>query len=209
MGAHDEYFAQVVRERRKQRGLTMPEVRDLGGPAVQAQGYAERGELPENVRPSTFRKFDTGLGWVPGSARAAYYEGREPRPIDSDGRQPFELGATSTSLDLEQLLPLLEAQRMLHTAAVAELPDAIARLDEAVSGIIGPFVTDILERNRGTQVHPLVEIAFGEALAVPVSPDDPQAAERLYRRWLIGRADDLDDTLRQEFEQRYQSRASR
>ncbi len=185
----------------------MQEVREAGGPAVPTQVQAERCELPENVRPSTFRKYDTALGWEPGSARVAYYEGRRPVPTEDD-RHPFESGATSVTLDLEQLLPLLEAQRMLHTAAVAELPNAISCLDQAVSGIIGPFVTDILERNRGDRVHPVVEIAFGEALAVPVSRDDPNAVERLYRRWLIGRSDELDAETEQEFEQRYRSRAS-
>ncbi|WP_280390167.1 hypothetical protein [Nocardia wallacei] len=104
------------------------------------------------------------------------------------------------------MLPLLEAQRSLHTAPISELPKAIEQLDEAISGIVGPFVTSILEANRGTQVHPLIEIAFGEALAAPVSPDDPDATEKQYRRWLIGRADGLDNATQQAFERRYRTR---
>ncbi len=205
MGAHDDFFAQAVRERRQQLGnLTMSEVHDRGGPAVPAQARAERGELSANVRPSTFQKFDTGLGWVPGSARAAYYP--RPPPVPADTGNPLEPGAQSIDLSLEQLLPLLEAQRSLHTAPISELPKAIEQLDEAISGIVGPFVTSILEANRGTQVHPLIEIAFGEALAAPVSPDDPDATEKQYRRWLIGRADGLDNATQQAFERRYRTR---
>ncbi|MFE3317543.1 hypothetical protein [Nocardia sp. NPDC059195] len=204
MGAHDEFFARVVRERRQQLGnLTMPEVRDRGGPAVPLQGHADRCELATNVRPSTFTKFDTGLGWEPGSARAAYYEGRQPVPADSP---PLATGERGVMIGLEELLPLLEAQRFIHTAPITELPKATAQLDAAISGIVGPFVTGILEANRGT-VHPLLEIAFGEALDAPVSPDDPAATEKLYRRWLIGRAVDLDDPTRQSFEQRFQQRS--
>ncbi|BCK53911.1 hypothetical protein LTT66_21335 [Nocardia gipuzkoensis] len=206
MGAHDEFFARMVRERRQQLGnLTMPEVHQRGGPAVPAQQRADRCELSANVRPSTFAKFDTGLGWQEGSARAAYYDRRPPVPVESD-TPAFEPGASSISLSLEQLLPLLDAQRFLRTAPIAELPNAIGKLDDAISGIVGPFVTSVLEANRGTQVHPLVEIAFGESLAAPVSPDDPDATEKLYRRWLIGRAEDLDDALQQAFEQRFQKR---
>ncbi|WP_280389625.1 hypothetical protein [Nocardia wallacei] len=88
MGAHDDFFAQAVRERRQQLGnLTMSEVHDRGGPAVPAQARAERGELSANVRPSTFQKFDTGLGWVPGSARAPPKQPRPPGP----GRAPHPI----------------------------------------------------------------------------------------------------------------------
>ncbi|GGL20562.1 hypothetical protein [Nocardia jinanensis] len=206
MGAHDEFFAQVVRERRKQLGnLTMSEVHDRGGPAIPAQGRAERGELSARVRPSTFQKFDTGLGWAPGSARAAYYQRRPPVPADTKP-QTLEPGAPSVDLSLEQLLPLLDAQRSLHTAPISELPNAIGQLDEAISAIIGPFVTSILEANRGSAVHPLIEIAFGEILAAPVSPDDPDATEKLYRRWLIDRAENLDEAIQHTFEQRYRAR---
>ncbi|WP_280458550.1 hypothetical protein [Nocardia carnea] len=208
MGGHDEHFARMVRERRQQLGgLTRAEVHDRGGPAVPAQVRAERGELSANVRPSTFQKFDTGLDWVPGSARAAYYEGRQPVPLNAD--RLLEPGTQSISLGLEQLLPLLDAQRSLRTAPIAELPNAIAQLDTAISGIVGPFVTSILESNRGGPVHPLIEIAFGEVLARPVAPDDPDATEKQYRRWLIGRSEDIDEPTRDAFEQRYQKRAHR
>ncbi|MFC9999628.1 hypothetical protein [Nocardia sp. NPDC127526] len=206
MGAHDEFFARVVQQHRQRRGLSMQQVHALGGPAAPTQIDAEGQRLRENVRPSTFDKYDTAMRWVPGSAMAAYREGREPIPL-SDEPTEFAPGTTAITLDLDQLLPLLDAQRALHAASVAELPEAMSRLDAAVSALVGPFVTDMLERNRGRRL-PLIEIAFGEALSAPVADDDPQREERLYRRWLIGRAQDLDEETVARFEQRYRSRGA-
>ncbi|MFX0581127.1 hypothetical protein [Nocardia nepalensis] len=210
MAGHDEFFATVVRKQRETLGLTMLELKERGGPAVPTQVEAERGELRDNVRPSTFRKYDIGLGWVIGSAAAAYREGRQPVEAEPKPPDAFEPGATTVPLKLEQLLPLLDAQRELHAIAIAEpvtgLPSALDRLARAVATITGPFVTDILERNRNHQTHPLIEIAFADALSAPVSALDPDAEEKLYRRWLIGRADSLDDATSRRFEQRYQSR---
>jgi len=205
MAAYGEFFASAVSERRRKRGWTMQEVRDRGGPAVPTLVHAERGTLPDSVRPSTFRKFDAGLDWVPGSAHAAYHEGRDPVQTATDDHRPFVPGATRVQLDLDQLVPLLQAQRKLHAATITDLPAALAELDDAVTAIAGPFVTDILERNRGQQPHPLIEIAFGETLSAPVTPGDPRTEERLYRRWLIGRVEDLGETTRLKFEQRYES----
>ncbi|MFD3705780.1 hypothetical protein ACFWUP_21790 [Nocardia sp. NPDC058658] len=208
---HDEFFARVVHDRRTTLGLTMLEVRERGGPAVPTQVEAERGALRTNVKPSTFAKFDAGLGWMPGSAVAAYREGHQPATI---AQQPpsrtLEPGANAVAIELEQILGLLDAQRELHISLTSTLdraiPEAVGRLDQAVSAIVGPFVTDILERNRDQHTHPLIEIAFAEALAAPVSTDAPESTERLYRRWLIGRADTLDEATRQQFERRYEDR---
>ncbi len=206
MATHDEFFARVVHGRRKQElGLSMEQVASRRGPSVPTQVVAEGARLGEHVQGGTFTKYDTALGWVPGSARAAYREGRQPIPIAGD-YQSLEPGAAAVSVALEELLPLLEAQRELHTATVADLAVAVEQLDGAISGLVGPFVTDLLERNRGQTLNPLIEIAFGEMLAAPVPADDPRRAERLYRRWLVGRADDLDESTVQEFEERYQSR---
>jgi len=205
MATHDEFFARVVNERRKLLGLAMPDVRARQGPSVPTQVEAEAGRLRENVQPGTFAKYDTALQWAPGSASAAYREGRQPISAAGDYRA-FEPGVTTVPVALEDLLPLVEAQRRLHSATVADLADAVGRVDAAVSALIGPFVTDLLERNRGEKPHPLMEIAFGEALAVPVSPDDPHRDEGLYRRWLLGHAADLDDGTLQQFEERYKSR---
>ncbi|MGY2011959.1 hypothetical protein ACW9HC_33735 [Nocardia gipuzkoensis] len=204
MRAHDEFFARVVHERRTQRNLSMQQVRDQGGPAVPTQCDAEGQKLRANVRPSTFDKYDAALRWVPGSAAAAYREGRQPIPL-ADNRPEFEPGPTTIALRLEQLLPLLEAQRALHGASVTELPEAMGHLDTAITDLIGPFVTDLLERNRDSAPSPWIEIAFGEALSVPVAADDPHAEERHYRRWLTGRTEGLDETVVARFEARYRS----
>lgn len=207
MGAHHEFFARVVQDRRNHFGLSMEKVRERGGPAVPTQVEAENQRLRENVRPSTFTKYDTALEWAPGSAAAAFRDGRTPVLL---GREPrtYTPGSAHLSLGLKLRLPLLEAQRGLHTARPAELPDALERLDAAVTALIGPFVTDLLERNRSDEhpaPHPLIEIAFGEILSAPVDPADPNAEERLYRRWLTGRTENIDPAMAQQFEQRYRS----
>ncbi|WP_330185957.1 hypothetical protein OHB26_38850 (plasmid) [Nocardia sp. NBC_01503] len=205
MGAHSEFFARVVQDRRQQLNLSMQQVHAQGGPAAPTQIDAELERLRANVRVSTFEKFDVAMRWVPGSAAAAYREGRTPIPLSDNGE--FEPGTTAITLSLDELLPLLEAQRALHTASVTDLPEAMTRLDAAVSALVGPFVTDLLERHRGRKV-PLIEIAFGEALSAPVAPDDPHREERLYRRWLTGREEGLDEQTVARFEHRHQSRGA-
>ncbi|WP_157762690.1 hypothetical protein [Nocardia yamanashiensis] len=207
MGAHGEFFARAVKDRRKQLNLSMQRVyNELNGPSIGTQVEAEAGRLGENTHTGTFEKYDAVLQWVPGSASTAFTEGREP--IRLEDQRELETGPTERTVGLEQLLPLLDAHRALHEARTAELPAALKQLDLAVTNLIGPFVTDLLERNRGATPSPWMEIAFGEALSVPVSPEDPNADERLYRRYLLGRTDGMDEADRERYERRFQSRQS-
>jgi len=223
MKAEPEHFATVVRNRRRQLNLGLVEVHAAGGPAHNTQGKAERGELVP-AKPVTFRKYDVGLRWEPGSAARVYWERGQPTPLPEHHGSPaapapgpaLETGEMTTLLPLERLLALMGVQRELNGLAersgsvpARELRSVAERLDREVSIVVGGWATDLLERNRGrgTGVHPLLEIAFADALAAPVRPDAPDAEERLYRRWLIGgtAAEGIDEDARARFELRYQS----
>ncbi|MFI1919343.1 hypothetical protein [Nocardia sp. NPDC020380] len=183
----------------------MAAIRARHGPSVSTQVEAEANRLRKNVHASTFERYDEVHGWLPGSALAAYRDGRPPIVINGD-RRPLEPGVTSLNISLDQLLPLLNAHHALRSATVTQWADAVDGIGKAIGALVAPFATDLLEQNRGQQPHPLIELAFGEALAEPVSPDDPDREEKLYRRWLMGRGEELDEGTFKRFEDRFESR---
>lgn len=224
MKAEPGHFAAIVRDRRRQLNLNLVEVHAAGGPAHNTQVKAERGELID-PKPGTLRKYDVGLRWETGSAARVYWERGQPTPsresiapVATPMPGPaLETGELTTLLPLDRLLGLMAVQRELNTlvqrsdsVSTRDLRPVAEQLDREVSAVVGGWATDLLERNRGdgTRVHPLLEIAFADALAAPVHPTDADAEERLYRRWLIGgpSAEGIDADARARFELRYQSR---
>ena len=83
-------------------------------------------------------------------------------------------------------------------ASTNSLADSLA---EHVSAIVGLFVTDLLERNHNYNepMQLLLEYAFSELLAAPVSADEPGREDRLYRRWLLGHVEEVDPDLEVSF----------
>lgn len=211
---HPEFFASVANAGR--RGRTMAEVHAAGGPAVPTLVRAEAGKLL-NPKPKTFSKFDVGLGWVPGSAARAYWHAEQPVPATkSQAPTPLRFGRSSVQVPLERVLSLLDVQRDLNTlvesnpAAVPteEVQQVARRLDQEVSIIVGRWATNLLERNRiQGSAHPGLDFAFADTLSNSVTDDDPDAEDRLYRRWLFGRSEsELDDAQREMFGRRYEAR---
>lgn len=211
---HMQHFAAKVSERRRLLGLTLVDVHRSGGPTAPTLMKAEAGEL-DLPRPSTLSKFDTGLQWMPGSAARTYWDGQEPRPRErSRTTRPLEPGTDAVWLPLEHALQLLVAQSRLtelvdgahRPVAVSELEPLVDRLRDTISMIVGHFVTDLLERNRTEDrqtTQPLIEFAFAELLSEPVDDDDPERLEKLYRRWLLGKASELPDDTIASFRRRW------
>jgi hypothetical protein len=203
-----KHFATVVQARRRQLNLTMAGLHANGGPTVPTLVRTEQGDLL-SPRPDTLAKFDRGLKWEPGAAARAYWEGRPPHPVKSGS--PFIVGEPTMPLSVEKLLSLMAVQRELHTLTqgqdpvpVPTLQAVVDRLNTEVSSIVGLFVTDLLERNRGEEsVHPSFGVVLENALSTPVDPSDPEAEEKLYRRWLMNWTDGIDDTSKERFALRY------
>ncbi|MGV9638090.1 hypothetical protein ACWDO0_28270 [Nocardia rhamnosiphila] len=214
---HPEFFAALVKEHR--RGRPMAEMPSLGGPGVPTWVKAENKRLGANPRKDTFAKFDRALGWAPGSAARAFWHGEQPVALDRGPRavSPLRATADSVNVPLEQVEDLLNVQRDFHAALgsasgavpIEELRPLSKSLDDVVSIIVGRWATDMLEANRsGGAAHPGLAVALADALSVPVDEKDPNAEDRLYRRWLAGGrfAEGLDDARRERFQNRFDTR---
>lgn len=216
MVAHAKHFAAKVSQRRRRLGMTFTDVNRNGGPTAPTVAKAEAGGL-DDPRPSTLSKFDTGLRWQPGSAASTYWDGEEPRPCETPSpRSPLEPAGGNVSLPLERVLALMKTQGQLNdlveqpgkSVSSERLKPLVEALNVEISSILGVFVTELLERNHssGTAMQPLLEYAFAELLAAPVSPKDPDRDEKLYRRWLLGNTHEMSVKQQRVFELRLRSR---
>jgi hypothetical protein len=218
VAAHPQHFATKVSERRKRLGMTFLDVHRNGGPTAPTLAKAEAGAL-EDPRPSTLSKFDAGLRWISGSAASTYWDGNEPRPQEESRRRAvLEPAPGGVVLPLDRILALMTTQAELndlisdrseHTVQTGEIQPMVNGLNQHISAIVGLFVTDLLERNhtkdRGS-IQPLLEYAFAELLSTPVSADDPERYEKLYRRWLVGKSDGIGSELETSFRRRFRRR---
>lgn len=194
--------------------MTALDVNRNGGPTAPTVAKAEAGEL-EGPRPSTLSKFDTGLRWISGSAASTYWDGNEPKPKeDSPTPAILEPTAGGVVLPLDRILGLMTTQAELNrliagragrSLRTSEMQPMVDALNQHISVIVGLFVTDLLERNQSSDrqsIQPLLEYAFTELLSAPVSADDPERTERLYRRWLLGKASGIEPDLAASFDRR-------
>lgn len=84
MSSKGERLAAAVLSRRAKLDLTQLDVWQSGGPSNTTLTKIEAGEMDTLTR-KTARALDTGLRWVPGSARHLFDEGIEPTPLpDAD-----------------------------------------------------------------------------------------------------------------------------
>lgn len=218
MTGHQGHFAVQVSQRRRNLGMTLAEVNRNGGPTAPTLAKAEAGAL-EDPRPSTLSKFDVGLRWLPGSAANTYWSGDEPKPREHIGKRAVLKPTDGTvALPLERILAVMTTQTQLndvldgHRAEPipsGEIRPIVDILNQHLSAIVGHYVTDLLERNhtKGHQpMAPLLEYAFAELLSAPVSADDPEKVEKLYRRWLLGYSESIDTELEASFRRRLRRR---
>jgi hypothetical protein len=216
-------FGQIVRARREELGLRQEEVTELGGPSDTTQGRIENASGPvPNV--STRNMLDAPLGWAAGSA-ARVWAGGEPEvaALSAEGKKKptrrtpevLVMGPDEVPVSLERLAGLLHAvtamQRIVDADSEptrADVNIVAEQLKGFVSQITGMWVTEMLERNAGPgrSVHPIIDFAFGEHLAIPVAEDDLDAEEKLYRRWLAHRGDGIGPDLQAKFQRRLRRR---
>lgn len=84
------WFGEIVYARRRELGMTQQDVAAAGGPSYATLYKIERTDEPIGL--GTFKKLDTALGWLPGSAARAYGKGVAPAPAipESAPAQPVE-----------------------------------------------------------------------------------------------------------------------
>lgn len=80
MSSNAQRFGEVVLQRRQALDLNQLEVQKAGGPSNTKQTEIENGRLVD-LTPSTAKKVDAGLRWLPGSARDVW-NGGEPIPLE-------------------------------------------------------------------------------------------------------------------------------
>jgi hypothetical protein len=195
--------------------MTVLDVNRNGGPTAPTVLKAEAGAL-EDPRPSTLSKFDVGLAWTSGSAASTYWDGTEPRPQeDVHQRAVLAPAPGGVVLPLDRVLAMMTTQAELNqlisdrseqSVQTCEIQPMVQALNHHISVIVGLFVTDLLERNPttdGQPIQPLLEYTFAELLSAPVSADDPEREEKLYRRWLLGKGNGISSELEASFQKRY------
>ncbi|AKN16688.1 hypothetical protein MHAE_15349 [Mycobacterium haemophilum DSM 44634] len=198
--------------------MTLVDVNRHGGPTAPTLAKAEAGAL-EDPRPSTLSKFDVGLRWLPGSAASVYWGGDEPKTRQDVGKRAvLEPAGGAVALPLDRILAMMTTQAQLNDVIdghshepipSGEIRPLVDALNQHLSVIVGLYVTDLLERNHtkgGQPMQPLLEYAFAELLSAPVSADDPEKVEKLYRRWLLGRLESIDAELEASFRRRLRRR---
>ncbi|MFD6401175.1 hypothetical protein [Nocardia sp. NPDC060249] len=211
---HAEILAGFVHERRERElNMSFSAIKAAGGVSKPTMVKIEAGKIT-NPKTVTFDRLDKALRWVPGSAAAAYWKAAEPARLEDAQRvgEPLRLTGGSVEIPLERVSSLMEIQAALHAAVdhggelkPATLRGIAADLDHEVNLIVGQWVSDMMARNRtqGT-LHTGLEVVLGEALSAPVASDDPNAEDRLYRRYLAGGkfAENLSADMQQRFERR-------
>ncbi|MGW4244253.1 hypothetical protein [Nocardia sp. NPDC004722] len=197
------FLAACVRERRRELNLSLDDVLAAGGPTKRTLVRVEAADLGPNPKPVTFRRLDAALSWGEGSAARAYWSGEKPQTA----ARPLDPGTAVVAVPAALALGLFEAQIELNRVAgrdpadVGELRAAVAGLNLECGRLLGLYLTDLLERNRDGDgsIPPLLTRAFAGLLDGPVSPQDPDYEDKLYRRWLIGRTAEIPDQLAGRF----------
>lgn len=215
-------FGKVVAARRARLALTRFEVRDAGGPSDTTLGNIENDTLGRAPSPAVLRKLDQGLRWSRGSA-ADVLAGGDPVPLESLSNRNSGLRVPSTEPDaivlpLDEVNNLLGLHRQLNAVhescrgadpPLDELDHVIAGFNAFVSRVAGRYATAVLERSGGPgkTLAPMAEMAFGPLLDKPTVDYDPvEHEEQLYRRWLAGRRDEIDEEMDARFRDRWAER---
>lgn len=79
MSSKAQRLADAVTARREELDVTQLEVWQSGGPSNTTLTRIENADI-ETLTRTTARKLDVGLRWAPGSAKAVWERGEEPRP---------------------------------------------------------------------------------------------------------------------------------
>ncbi|ATL72537.1 helix-turn-helix domain-containing protein [Nocardia terpenica] len=134
-----ERFGVIVKGRRQQLKMTQSDVSAAGGPSFVTVSKIERNVADHPLRPSTFQRLDTALGWEPGSAERAYHGG-DPKALYTERPRPDQ--------DVREMYEQLRREKNIQAAAwrMADLDD------EDIAAITG--ILQSLRRSRGLPADP-------------------------------------------------------
>lgn len=113
MSTKGKRLGDAVLARRADLDLTQLDVWQAGGPSNTTLTKIEGGQV-ETLPRTTARKLDTGLQWVPGSARDLFEKGSPPLPL------PQGLPLNLTGSDVRRLAEQIRAAE-ISEATRAEL----------------------------------------------------------------------------------------
>lgn len=145
-------FADIIRSRRHELGLSLAAVAAGGGPSEPTMVRIESGKTPP-LRAPTFRKLDHVLQWPAGSARSVY-GGGEPLTYESTAERP-PLAPGDLHVALETLTTLIEAANAItsesphYEQGTGPLSEAVADLRSALSPVVGRVVAAVLSSGGG------------------------------------------------------------
>lgn len=128
---HVERFAQLVGERIDALGRAQ-DLRPYGGPSDTIVREILKGDVGESRQKSTWRKFDSGLDWVPGSSELVL-EGGDPTPIDTSP-DPGRVRTAAEVGDIEEGAQAL-TRAMNYLLGRGEL-EAAAQLNAVITTVI-------------------------------------------------------------------------
>lgn len=210
-------FGEIVKERRKELGLTQVQIGTSGGPSAPTLQKIEAGADP-TISARTLNNLDKPLRWAEGSAARTLAGGnptvlQEPEGATEQAR-PLVLGPDVIEISDGDLTDLLVISHRLNDgfescrqrAEVEPLERPIAEFNKFVTRVAGAYATILLERNGGpgAKLHPLVELAVAHLLDAPIGNLDADATEEArYRRWLAGRLLDVDKDTEVRFRLRH------
>jgi hypothetical protein len=130
----------------------------------------------------------------------------------------LEIGDDSAAVPRKAMNALIRFNaRLMGEYADGKVSDDLAAECRATTSVIVlPWLTQVIELNYwpGEQIPVAVGLIvvgwpFDELLRDPVHPDDPDATDKLYRRWLAGLTPEIPSDLRTAFEARWQNSTQR
>ncbi|MEU7140297.1 hypothetical protein ABZ942_12670 [Nocardia sp. NPDC046473] len=222
--AQQKRFGRLIKARRMWLNMTRDDVHDAGGPADTTLARIEDpGPDTAPPRPKTLRGLDNSLRMVPGSAARALNGGElealadTPQVADPDGPASNPLTFRAVTVDVSVVQSLVAAAEAydqfcarpdLSEAAAAAAHAIREQLGIAVGKVAAAHATEVLERvgGPGRALPAFIELAYGQYLSAPPTATGADLEDQLYRRWLAGRAADLDPAHVATFTSRWRSK---
>ncbi|GGG01448.1 hypothetical protein GCM10007304_14290 [Rhodococcoides trifolii] len=136
-------------------------------------------------------------------------DGGEAVVRSGTGHTPFVPGPDEVLVSLPVISELIAAsgdfeKLLADNPEIDGLDTAVRRLHKALHPLYGQFVTGLFEENRRANgaLSPVFAV-FSRLLDEPNDSENPaEYEERMYRRWLAGRSDGVDNQTIERFEKR-------
>jgi transcriptional regulator with XRE-family HTH domain len=208
-------FGVVVRQRRKELGLTQRQVTRHGGPSGPTMSNIERA-VAHVISPEVLAKLDSGLGWTDGSAARAL-AGGVPICQDTPTEQSNQpVPEASVALPITIVATLLDAARSINELVAGDVDvvviDRIRRhldeLDSAIDPVLRRYITGLLETHARTDSNsplPVQLAAIEHLLDTRSVPEPTDFDDSRYRRWLVGHRAHVDLATETRYRRRLHS----